>query len=179
MSIMRNVAGNLSISQHNKEARNNPWVIGWLIGLATVILINAIFIVIAFATSPGLVDEDYYETGRKYEENAIKMMEARNALQWQLQLNLPAEIRMGQDSDVHFTIVDVRGMPLRDAQVEIVSFRPSDADADFVTQMEEVAPGLFGATLNFPLKGVWDLNMTITRDGDTYDYSKRISVAAL
>jgi len=179
MTTLRNMANTLIISQSNKDARNNPWVIGWVIGLACVILVNAVMIAIAFITSPGLVDEDYYETGRQYEDNAIKMMAARKALQWQLQLNLAETIHMGQDSDVHFTIVDVNGMPLRNARVQIISFRPSDADADFVTQMKEIAPGLFSATLNFPLKGVWDLNLSVTRADDSYEYSKRISVSAL
>lgn len=134
---------------------------------------------LAFISNPGLVDEDYYETGRKYEQNAIKMMTAREALQWQVQLGLPEAIRMQTPTDIHFTVVDNRGVPLHDAKVELISFRPSDSDADFTTPMEQVVPGLFGATLSFPLKGIWDLNFIVSHYEDKLEYSKRIAVMEL
>ena len=49
------------ISQDNKQAMRNPWLLGWLGILAVVITVNIIFIVTAFKTYPGLVDDDYYD----------------------------------------------------------------------------------------------------------------------
>lgn len=168
-----------NISQSNKSGRNNPWVIGWAMGLGTVVFINIIMIITAFMTTPGLVDEDYYETGRKYEQNALSMMAARDALQWQVKLDLPDEIVLSKPTFFTFSAVDVRGLPIDGADLTIVSFRPSDADADFTTKMNEYAPGLYDAEMIFTLKGIWDLNVTMTRNEDTYSFSHRISVLAL
>ncbi|MDH5301723.1 MAG: FixH family protein [Gammaproteobacteria bacterium] len=177
MFSLKNKLSELNISQDSPHGKNNPWVIGWAIGLGSVVLINIVMIVLAFVSSPGLVDEDYYETGRKYEENAIKMMTARDALRWHVQLNLPETMRINAPSDIHLSLVDVRGVPLHQASVKLTAFRPSDADADFSVTMDEVTPGLFAATVNFPLKGVWDLRLHIQRDSDNYDYEQRITVA--
>jgi len=176
MSTMKAILSDKKISQSNKEGKNNPWVIYWVLGLATVVLMNIVFIVTAFVTSPGLVDEDYYETGRKYEQNAMKMLAAREALKWNVQFNLPEEIVLSTPTHFTFSAVDVRGLPIDNAELTLVSFRPSDKDADFTTTMSEYAPGLYEAELVFSLKGIWDLNLTMTRGEDSYNLTQRISV---
>lgn len=176
MNTMKAIISDKKISQSNKEGENNPWVIFWVLGLATVVLINAVFIIIAFITSPGLVDENYYEKGREYEQNAMKMLAAHEALKWKVQFNLPDEIVLLTPTHITFSAVDVRGLPIDNAELTLVSFRPSDEDADFTTTMNEYAPGLYDAELNFSLKGIWDLNLTMTRGEDSYQLTQRIYV---
>lgn len=176
MNTMKAIISDKKISQSNKEGKNNPWVIFWVLGLATVVLVNIIFIVTAFVSSPGLVDEDYYETGRKYEQNAMKMIAAREALKWEVQFNLPEDIVLSKPTNITFSAVDARGLPVDNADLTIVSFRPSDKNADFTTKMNEFAPGLYDAELTFTLKGTWDLNLTMIRGEDSYDLSQRIFV---
>ncbi len=165
------------ISQDNKQAMRNPWVLGWLALLVTVVLINIIFIVTAFNTSPGLVDEDYYEKGRYHDANYQKTMDARNRLGWSITLQTPSSITLGQPANFSVNVVDRVGNPLKDAKVTLQAYRPSDASADLNTELERIADGVFQSKLQLPLKGIWDINVTVAQGEDSLNTSRRISVS--
>ena len=167
---------NKKYSQSNTEGKRNPWVIGWFGVVAVFLSVNAIFIVLAVVSSPGLVIEDYYEQGRQYEKNAIKRLVAHNQLQWESKLEIPEAITLNTPDTYRFSAVDSRGLPVRDADVKVVAYRPSDADADFTTTLQPIAPGLYQASLSFPLPGIWDLNIKVQRGGDRLELVQRLSV---
>ncbi len=166
-------------SQSNKEAMRNPWVLGWIGLLITFVTMNFVFIAFAFITSPGLVTEDYYEKGRKYEENVIKMMAARNNLKWETNLEIPRSFTVNKTDVIRFNAVDSRGLPIENANVEVMAYRPSDADEDFIVKLENIGPGIYQAYIGFPLKGIWDLKLKVERDGDALEMEHRISVKAI
>lgn len=164
------------ISQDSKRAWSNPWVLGWVGSLALVILVNAIFIVTAFRTNPGLVDANYYERGRDHERNFQKKRETANRLGWDMRLDAsnPPEV----DVPVRYSLnlVDSIGMPVDDVEVSLVAYRPSDASADFSLPMTRSSAGLYGAELEFPLKGVWDLTATVRKGDDELTTTRRFRV---
>jgi nitrogen fixation protein FixH len=166
----------LNISQNNKSAMANPWVLGWIGLLVTVVLVNVMFIVTAFKTSPGLVDESYYEQGRDVEKNFLQRQEARNRLGWDIRLQAPEEIVLGRDALYTLNIVDSIGLPLKDANVTLHAYRPSDAAADIKTEMQSIGSGLYQMSLNLPLKGVWDLRVKINKGEDELEIERRITV---
>ena len=163
-------------SQSNTEGRRNPWVIAWFGVVAVFLGVNAIFIVFAVTSNPGLVVEDYYEQGRLYEKNAIKRLAAYKNLQWESKLEIPEAITLNKPDTYRFSAVDSRGLPINDADVQLVAYRPSDADADFSTTLQPIAPGLYQASLSFPLPGVWDLNVKVQRGEDRLEMVQRLSV---
>lgn len=161
------------ISQSSKRAWRNPWVIGWLLLLGVVLLANAGMITLAFVTGPGLVNKDYYERGREFERNRLKRIAARNALGWTAHLDMPEENRQGTGAIYRFSAVDRVGVPVDDLQVRIDSYRPSDAEADFSAQMERYAPGMYQASMNFPLKGHWEITLVAQQGDESYELIKR------
>lgn len=164
-------------SQSNTQALRNPWVLGFFAILATFISVNLVFITIAFLSSPGLVVNDYYERGRSYEKNALKMIAAAEKTRaWQTKLSLPENLQVGKRQTIRFAAVDEKGIGLRGSQVKLFAYRPSDANADFSRVMQAVGPGLFELALDFPLKGIWDISITVKRDTDRYELTRRISV---
>jgi len=162
-------------SQDNPEAMRNPWILGGIGLIATFFTVNAVFIYLAITTSPGLVTKDYYDKGREYEENVLKIMAAQNALNWDTKLALPAQIITRQPDTFRFSAVDSRGIPIMDADVSVVAYRPSDADADFKVRLNQAAPGQYQALIAFPLPGIWDLNITVKNGEETFVMSHRIS----
>lgn len=168
----------MNISQDNKSAMRNPWVLGWLGLLITVVTINVAFIITAFKTTPGLVEEGYYEKGRDHEKNFKKRVEARNRLGWDMRLSPPETIIIGSPAKYTLNVVDNVGLPLRDAAVTLHAYRPSDASADIETTMQAVTPGIYQATIALPLKGIWDLKIKVSRDNGELELTRRISVAA-
>lgn len=163
-------------SQSSPEGKRNPWVIAWFGIIGTFLLVNAIFIVFAITSNPGLVTEDYYEQGRLYEQNAIKRLTEHNRLRWESKLEIPETVQLNIPGTYRFSAVDSRGLPIRDADVQIVAYRPSDASADFKTTLQAVAPGLYQGSLSFPLPGVWDLNVNVQHGEDRLEMVQRLSV---
>lgn len=166
----------MNISQDNKQAFRNPWVLGWLGLLLTVVAVNVAFIVTAFRTSPGLVDERYYEKGRDVEKHFQKKLEARGRLGWDINLQSPDKVLVGQSATYYVNIVDKVGLPVRDATVTLQAYRPSDASADIRAEMERVTNGVYQTSVNLPLKGIWDLKIQVTRGEDQLEIARRISV---
>ncbi|HEB93497.1 MAG TPA: nitrogen fixation protein FixH [Gammaproteobacteria bacterium] len=162
-------------SQDNPEAMRNPWILGGLGLVATFLTVNAVFIYFAITTSPGLVTEDYYDRGRDYEENVLKIMAAQDALNWETKLAIPAKITIQEPDTYRFSAVDSRGIPIMDADVSVVAYRPSDADADFKVALNQAAPGQYQARIAFPLPGIWDLNITVNDGENTFTMSHRVS----
>jgi nitrogen fixation protein FixH len=166
------------ISQDNKQAMRNPWVLGWLGILITVIAVNIAFIVTAFNTSPGLVDEKYYEKGRDHEKHFQEKMEARNRLGWNITLQTPETITLGIPANYSVSVTDRVGNALKEAKVTMHAYRPSDAGADFTTELEMVAHGVFQSKVPLPLKGVWDINITVVQGEEQLEATRRITVVA-
>ena len=163
-------------SQSSSEGKRNPWVIAWFGIIGVFLSANAIFVIFAFTSNPGLVTEDYYEQGRLYETNAIKRLATQNRLQWQSKLEIPDAILLNTPDIYRFSAVDSRGLPVRNAEITIVAYRPSDASADFNTPMIYIAPGLYQGSLSFPLPGIWDLNVKIKQGEDQMEMVQRVSV---
>lgn len=164
-------------SQSNPQAMRNPWVMGWVAIVVVFLTVNIMFFIVAWISSPGLVVPDYYEQGRQYEKNALKLMATRNRLKWETRLEIPEAIVQDSPDVYRFSAVDGRGLPIKSAQVNLLAYRPADAGADFVTPLEEIAPGLYQADIGFPLQGVWDLQVKMEHGEDTYQMSQRVSVA--
>lgn len=166
------------ISQENKEAFRNPWVLGWIAAIALVLLVNVAFIVTAIVTNPGLVDKDYYEKGRDLEQEFITLRETRNRLGWQMKLEAVRSPVINQPARYTFSVVDKAGVPVDGDRAVVRAYRPSDASSDFETEMQEIAPGIYSTELTFPLKGVWDLTAILHKGEDALRVSRRISVQA-
>ncbi len=160
-------------SQSSKRAWRNPWVLGWLVLLAIVLVVNAGMITLAFVTGPGLIDKNYYELGQDFEKNRLKRIAARNALGWTAHLDMPEENRQDLGAMYRFSAVDRVGVPVDNLEVQLATYRPSDADADFSVPMERYAPGMYQAELKFPLKGHWEITLSVKQGEESYDLIKR------
>ena len=164
------------ISQDNPKALRNPWFLGWLALLLVVLAVNIGFISLAFITNPGLVDKNYYENAEDYEENLVKYRAARTALGWTYQANFPSNPVINKKELYRLNVVDKVGQPLTAAAIKLNAYRPSDASADFETILSEVGAGIYEGYVTYPLKGIWDITVNITREEDRYDFTRRASI---
>lgn len=165
-------------SQDNNDAMRNPWFIAML-GLIVVFLtVNIAFFVFAVTSNPGLVTDDYYEKGREYENNVISRINARNKLNWQTKFEMPERITANTPETYRFSAVDTRGVSIMDAEVKFILYRPSNSSADFIQVVDQIAPGLYQASLTLPLPGIWDITIKVTHDDDVYHHTHRITAVA-
>jgi len=164
------------ISQSNKESLRNPWFLGLLGIVAIFFAVNIVFIIFAITSNPGLVVDDYYEKGRDYEKNVITRLAARDRLHWQTKLEIPGVVYTHSSDIFRFSAVDSRGVSIDDAAVKIIAYRPSNAGADFTQTLDQIAPGLYQSKLQFPLPGVWDINVKVVLGADIFYQKQRIHV---
>jgi nitrogen fixation protein FixH len=132
---------------------------------------------------PNLVDKDYYEEGRKFESTMLQQVEARKALGWDMQLQIPTTIigetvsyLLGSSGTYHFSVQDRDSLPISGAQVTLFAYRPSDSNADLKVKMVEVSAGNYQAYLNLPLKGAWMVTAQARHGKDVSEVARDVYV---
>lgn len=165
----------MSMGEKRTSAWRSPWVIGW-IGLVVVVLgVNLTMVVLAVATNPGLVNDNFYERGQDYE----KTLMSRRARDpgWVLSADFPSEIKAGELTWLRIFLVDKAGQPVSPEGVTFFAYRPSDRTKDFSQPMVAEAKGRYAAQVSFPLYGVWDTLVAVEQGGDEYTTGARVRVA--
>ncbi len=157
-------------------ALRNPWVLGWIGLVVTVLAVNLIMVYLAIATNPGLVNPDYYERGQDYERTLISRR-ARDP-NWTMQADVPRPLRVGEPQSIRFFLVDKSGQPVDPDAVTFFAYRPSDAARDFSSSMWREGTGRYVVEATFPLVGVWDLLIAARTGEDEYSVGERVSVVA-
>lgn len=157
------------------SALRSPWVIGWFALVITVLTVNGVMIFLAVEHNPGLVVEDYYERGQNYEKHLLERLERNPG--WLMKIDVPDPVLKDEPTLFRFTVVDRAGVPVTSEAVRFFAYRPSDAKRDFSLPMELEAPGRYRAKAEFPLKGVWDILVSVQGGEDEYNSARRINVA--
>ncbi|VAW62131.1 hypothetical protein MNBD_GAMMA10-820 [hydrothermal vent metagenome] len=166
------------ISQNNPRALKNPWVLGWIVLVIIVFSVNIGFISLAFITSPGLVDQNYYANAQDYEENLVKYRTAQSALGWTYQVHFPLQPVIHKKARYQLTVVDKIGQPLTGARISMSAYRPSDAAADFEQHFSEVGAGIYEAYISFPLKGRWEMTLSIEHQQRHFKFTRDARILA-
>jgi nitrogen fixation protein FixH len=165
------------LSQTKKDFLHNPWALGIAASILFGIGSSVALVVFALHNRPGLVDKEYYESGRKYERTVMQQLAARNALAWQTTVVVPDPIVVKTPGVVRLSVIDKSHAVVAQGIVTLTAYRPSDSSADFTVQLVESVGGEYTGTILFPLKGNWDLTFRIQRGEDVFDVTRKIQVA--
>jgi len=166
----------MNISQSNKEALKNPWVLAIILFVLTFVSMNAVFIYLAFQSPPSLVDKNFYENGENYEQ-IQKKIDQQKALGWTGLLIIPVKTRVNQLQTYEVLIQGKNSTALALDTVVIKAYRPSDAEADFSTEMVNTKPGTYQAELSFSLPGTWDIVVEAVEGTNEFVMTKRVSIS--
>ena len=150
------------------------WVLAWIAIVLVVLFANATMIYLAMDTSPGLVAEDYYERGREFERTVLARRARSAGLS--LRVQVPSRTVVHEPATYGFVAADSGGTPLEADEVVLFAYRPSDAGADFSVPMAMEAKGRYRAEVVFPLKGVWDIVVSVRRGEDEQNVPQRVTV---
>jgi len=165
------------LSQKNKESWRNPWFLGMLCVVVTAILVNSVLIWYALHGRSTLVDREYSTKDRKSDAETIDDIRAQNALAWKITVKLPKMIVLATPASYEFDVTDRLGAPVS-GEMEVVAYRPSDADKDFSIPFTQISSGKYQGYISFPLKGYWELRIRVKRGKDVFETeSNRFSVA--
>ena len=80
----------------------------------------------------------------------------------------------GFAAEVELVLTNTQGEPLTRAEVRTVFKRPAQDGADFELVLNSKRPGIYRAGFKLPMIGLWDIHVTIRRDGDLFVHDERV-----
>ncbi|MBF0282309.1 MAG: FixH family protein [Zetaproteobacteria bacterium] len=156
---------------HLHEDIKSPWFWG-IVGLVGTALLGTIGMgVIAGFSNPGLVAEDYYETGKNY-FHQIPDVETH----WRLNILPPAKVQLHQPQRYRLYAIDQQGNPMEVGEAKLHAYRPSDASKDFELAMAWEDRGTMAVMAQFDLPGIWDVKAQFTHEGKSQEVIQRVFV---
>ena len=141
---------------------------------AIFILVDILFIYISQVTWRGTVMENSYEKGRKYNQTLLKDKKQKN-LGWVGNLN-NKDIK-SKKALLTFDLKDNFGKFIDDAKVKIAIIRPTQTGFDFNEELYlDKKNQNYQKVINFPLKGLWRIEIQATSGKEVFQYVKRIVI---
>ena len=162
-------------NKKNKAFRS-PYVWSVLALFAIVFTVNYGFITVALDTSPGLVTEKYYKYGLQQNkfDHQFRIQAERG---WDVDLQIDDAIQANQPSLITLVVTDKYAQPISKGHAELRAYRPSDAKADILLNLEETSKkGVYQAQLTLPTPGVWDMNLLFAKDEDKHMLNQRVVI---
>ena len=150
-----------------KSDRFIPW---YFVGFfALLFMFDGVFVYLATSTHTGVVTEQAYQKGIDYNET-IAAADARDALGWR------SEITYSTDGQLNFSVQGETVGMISGANVVAEMTRPTHNGVDFDQPLQEIAPGIYQAPVEFPLDGVWDVRIYVTWQQKQFQTAQRIIV---
>lgn len=162
----------MSLSQAFKD-RLIPWYfVAFFVFLA---IINGAMIYIAVHTQTGVVTDHPYEKGLAYNK-VVEAEEAQEKLGWKGQIEYNQESK-----EISFILHDKEGKTIYITSARAEITRPifnasAPQGMDFSVELKKLDDGKFGAKIDFPKMGLWEVRIFAISGDNKYQQSKRIVV---
>ena len=150
-----------------KSDRLIPWY--FVLFFAVITLVDGIFVTMAIRTQTGSVIENAYERGLAY-NTTIDAVAEQKKRGWQ------GRIELADGRNIVFHLADRDGKALSGASVQAHITRPVQAGYDFDVTLTTATPGIYSAAANFPLPGLWNVNIEATWQGHHYYLMRSFTV---
>jgi nitrogen fixation protein FixH len=135
--------------------------------------VNGVLVWVAVSTYNGLAVASPYERGIAYNE-AIEQQHRQEALGWKAELAFRGT--GAREGTVELHLVDAAGQPVAGADASLEFYRPVHQGTDFRVGLREHGPGLYGAAVQLPLSGLWEVRILAERRADRLAVARRIVV---
>ena len=150
-----------------KKPLNGWWVFAaFFLFFAVIVLVNSVFITMALKTNSGVVTEDPYRKGLRYN----KTLELARS-----QPNVDSNFYF-ENNAVRWAIRDEADHAIENAQITAKFTRPVKEGYDFNVQLHHDGNGVYSVKPEFPVKGSWKVVLSAKWDNKTYQISKPLIV---
>lgn len=156
----------MTTSTIDKRDKWIPWYfVAFFVGLA---IMDGIFVYLATSTFTGVVTDQAYERGLKYNET-VAAAEAQAELGW------TSSATLDQNGTFEFFLSD-GPQGIVGAEVVAEFTRPTQSGVDFQRPLTGLQDGSYFAQVSFPLDGIWDVRVYVTWNQQQYQHSQRLIV---
>jgi len=144
-----------------------PWY--FVMGFMVVLTVNTVFVRTAIRSNPGVVTEHAYETGLAYND-VLKEVKAEKALGWHASLAY-------RDGQLRLDLQDRKKNRLTGAKVTAYIERPLQEGFRQTVELEQTGDAAYAAPVQFPLKGQWDITVSMVWNKQYYQIRQRLIVS--
>ena len=130
----------------------------FILFFGVIIIANTIFIYIAVHSHTGVITDNPYEKGLKYNETLEKA---------KAQPKMFDKVSF-QEGILKWTLLDQNHKPVESAVINVTLIRPIQDGYDFETTMDYVSNGIYIKKLELPLSGQWEAHLRAQWDNTQY-----------
>lgn len=150
---------------------------GAVVLLLTMTITKGTIAVIAATGNPGsfAVVDDYYEKGLRWDEHKAQLTK-NTELGWQ------ASVEVGEPDPLHHrplvvTLQDREGIPIEGAVIEASCFHHAAANrVETLTLEAGPTPGQYQAQADIARKGLWQISLTVTAQGEYFTDDRTLNL---
>ncbi len=162
------------MSQNNNKPKKSKIPYIFVAFFATFIIADICFIYIANKTWRGTVTEDSYEKGRKYNKILLNNQKQKD-LGWSGKINYKAIST--KKSLIIFDLKDQNNKIIKNAKIKLKLVRPTQTGYDFDEELIfNLNKNNYQKTINFPLIGLWKVEVQAFVKDEVFQYVKRIVI---
>lgn len=153
----------------NKKVQRSKIPYIFLAFFAVIIVVNVCYVYISNKTWRGVVTNDSYQKGIRYND-AINQMKKQKDSGWSLKINYTRTSERGGI----FAVVplDKESALIKDAKIYVHFKRPTQSGFDFMVYLE-FADGTYRTNVIFPMMGQWDAEIVVSKDENIFQEVKR------
>ena len=147
-----------------------PWY--FVLFFVVLALVDGVFVTIALRTHSGVVTEHAYQKGLAY-NHVIDAAEQQQALGWSGDIYLE---QSSAQSQLFFVLKNQDDTPLEHAVVHAKMVRVTQQGYDVEYVLNELQPGSYSTTIQFPLPGLWEIRIVATWKNQSFQMHKRLMI---
>lgn len=147
---------------------SDKWI-PWYFVLFFAVVIGALgfFTYLALKTEPGVVTSDAYQKGLNYDRIIAAANEAQQ-LPWQIDVST---VSLAKSTRLQIKFENGGG-----ADIEAWWIRAAQNGADRHWVLQPKGNGIYEASGKLPMKGAWDLRVTVEKDGKQKQFLKQVVI---
>lgn len=151
------------------ETKKSMWPKAIIAFFIVVFTANWVLVYLAVSGFDGLVEENYYEKGLRYND----VIQAEKRLGWKIELSFSDDLKTAAANKAKVVIFDLKGEPIGGAKVKLLLRRP--ATDRFDKEFELVPSGCaYHGTVSLPINGLWDIAVTAEKGADRMEKNFRV-----
>lgn len=155
--------------------RDSRWIPACFFAFFGIVFaVNALMVTISVATWNGLVNDEPYDRGIRYNAK-LEAARAQDALGWRTELDFARDGETGHGR-LSLGVSDRDGNGIERARAYARFHRPTHEGHDFLVQLVPQPGGGYGAPVALPLPGLWEVRVQIDHGETSYRFTDRVFV---
>ena len=150
-----------------------PWAFAGALGV--VVAVNGALVYFATTTFSGIAVDRPYQRGLEY-NRVIDEAAHQAAIGWSIEVEWRVIDRAAMTGTLEAHVTHRGGKPVDGLKLAATVIRPVEQVVPAITELDQVGPGRYAATLTLPKHGLWDAHVVASSGNMRVETDARIVV---